>query len=164
MTKIISLVKLLFYIDNFKKLGRKIVFVTGCFDLLHSAHKLFLQKAKAKGDILAVGLEVDQRVKTMKGTDRPINLWPVRAANLARLKAVDFVFSLPSDINRPQAQSKLLAKLKPDVLAVSSHTYHLEKKRALVEKFGGRLKNVMEYDLQFSTSKLLSVRRKANKG
>ena len=157
--KIVSLKKLLFYISNFKKLGKKIVLVTGCFDLLHPIHKLFLQKAKAKGDILVVGLEVDQRVKTMKGTDRPINLWPVRAANLARLKAVDFVFSLPSDINRPQAQSKLLAGLKPDVLAVSSHTSHLSQKEKLVKRHNGQLRVVLKRIPNFSTSEILKHRQ-----
>lgn len=164
MTKIISLKKLLFYIDNFRQLGKTTVLVTGCFDLLHLAHQQFLQNAKKAGDILIVGLETDQRVRQLKGKGRPINSWSVRAQNLAQLPAVDMIFPLAKNISQSAAQRKLIQKIKPDILAVSSHTFYLDKKQALLEKFGGKVKIVMEYDPRFSTSKVLLARKKANKG
>jgi len=50
-----------------------VVLVTGVFDIFHSEHKVFLQKAKQAGDILLVGIESDVRVTQIKGPGRPIN-------------------------------------------------------------------------------------------
>ncbi len=151
------------YLKSLKKLGKKIVLVTGCFDLLHPAHQQFLIKAKAEGDLLLVGLESDYRLRKLKGEERPINPWLIRAKNLAVLKFVDFIFPLPLAMAKASVQEKIIRQIKPAILAVSSHSQHLQKKRTLMAKYGGKLKVVMTYDPRFSTSKLLSTLKKANK-
>ena len=156
--KITTLKKLLFYINNLKCLDKKIVLVTGCFDILHQAHRQFLDQAKKIGDVLMVGLEGDKRTRKLKGPNRPINTWKVRAQNLASQKVVDFIFPLPEDLDQPQVQSELINQLRPDILAVSSHTLHLDKKRKLMRKYGGQLKIVSLFNPSVSTTKLLSVR------
>ena len=45
---------------------RKKVFVTGCFDLLHSGHVAFLAEAAQHGDLI-VGIGSDENVKNLKG-------------------------------------------------------------------------------------------------
>ncbi len=45
---------------------RKKIFVTGCFDLLHSGHIAFLEEAAMHGD-LYVGIGSDRTVKSLKG-------------------------------------------------------------------------------------------------
>jgi cytidyltransferase-like protein len=42
------------------------VFVTGCFDLLHSGHVAFLEEAATHGDLI-VGIGSDETVKSLKG-------------------------------------------------------------------------------------------------
>jgi cytidyltransferase-like protein len=46
--------------------GRKKVFVTGCFDMLHSGHIAFLEEAAAHGDVYA-GIGSDETVSRLKG-------------------------------------------------------------------------------------------------
>lgn len=48
------------------------VFVSGCFDMLHSGHIEFLQRAAAQGDDLYVALGSDRTVFELKGTP-PVN-------------------------------------------------------------------------------------------
>ena len=39
--------------------GAKVVFTNGCFDILHPGHIHCLQRAKAMGDYLVIGLNSD---------------------------------------------------------------------------------------------------------
>ena len=55
-----------------KKQDKKLVFTNGCFDILHSGHVDYLNKAKQLGDYLLVGLNSDISVKSIKGEKRPI--------------------------------------------------------------------------------------------
>ena len=55
-----------------KKQDKKLVFTNGCFDILHSGHVDYLNKAKQLGDYLLVGLNSDISVKNIKGEKRPI--------------------------------------------------------------------------------------------
>jgi cytidyltransferase-like protein len=46
--------------------GRQKVFVTGCFDMLHSGHITFLEEAASYGDVY-VGIGSDETVRRLKG-------------------------------------------------------------------------------------------------
>jgi cytidyltransferase-like protein len=50
---------------------KKIVFVSGCFDMLHSGHIAFLKEAAEYGD-LYIGLGSDKTLKELKGRE-PVN-------------------------------------------------------------------------------------------
>ncbi len=50
-----------------------IVFISGCFDMLHSGHVEFFQRAAALGDQLYVALGSDQTVYDLKGRS-PANI------------------------------------------------------------------------------------------
>lgn len=143
------------FLDAVRQTKKKIILATGVFDLLHNEHKLFLEKAKAAGDVLVVGVECDLRVKQIKGSDRPI--WPEtkRVSELQALPYVDFVFILPSQFNSPADHEGLIASLKPAVLAVSSHTDHLAAKQAILEKYGGTVQVVHQHNPAVSTSRVL---------
>ncbi|MFW6314837.1 MAG: adenylyltransferase/cytidyltransferase family protein, partial [Desulfohalobiaceae bacterium] len=52
--------------------GQKLVFTNGCFDLLHPGHVDLLQKARAYGSKLMVGLNSDKSVQRLKGWPRPV--------------------------------------------------------------------------------------------
>lgn len=70
---------------------KKIIFTNGCFDILHSGHVAYLQKARELGDALVVGINSDRSVKTLKGRERPINDQLDRARVIAALESVDYV-------------------------------------------------------------------------
>lgn len=136
--------------------GLRIVFASGVFDLLHQEHLNFLQKAKAAGDILVVALESDVRVRQIKGDGRPIHAQAVRKAKLEELGFIDLVFVLPENFSQPSQHEQLIAEVRPAIFAVSSHTAHLDKKRAIVEKYGGKLVVVHQQNPNVSTTLLLA--------
>jgi len=72
--------------------GQRIVFTNGCFDLLHIGHVRYLHKAKELGDILIVGLNSDDSVRSLgKGPGRPVIPESQRAEIVAALHCVDVV-------------------------------------------------------------------------
>ena len=133
----------------------KKVLVTGVFDILHAEHIQFLQKAKKIGEYLVIGIESDVRVKKMKGADRPVNSQEKRVENLKKLNLADEVFILPEQFSKPEDHSALIQKIRPQFLAVSSHTKHLDRKRAIVESFGGTVVVVHQHNPKVSTTQLL---------
>lgn len=98
-------------IQRLKKQGRKIAFTNGCFDILHYGHVKYLEDAKAKADILAVGLNSDASIRRIKGASRPINRQAGRARILEALSAVDYITIFNED-----TPLKLIQLLKPDIL------------------------------------------------
>jgi D-beta-D-heptose 7-phosphate kinase/D-beta-D-heptose 1-phosphate adenosyltransferase len=94
-----------------KRNGKGVVFTNGCFDLLHPGHIRSLEAARALGDVLIIGLNSDESVRTLKGPGRPVIPAEERAEILASLECVDAV--LIFDELTPQ---KVIAALLPDVL------------------------------------------------
>lgn len=99
-------------LDARRQRGETVVFTNGCFDLLHPGHVELLEKAKALGSLLVVGLNSDASVRALgKGADRPLRTERDRARMLAALEAVDYVvlFDEPDP-------GRLIAQVAPDVL------------------------------------------------
>lgn len=94
-----------------KRNGRRIVFTNGCFDLLHPGHVDVLERARALGDALVVGLNSDASVRELKGAGRPVIPEHERAEILAALEAVDAVIIFDEPTPR-----EVIARLLPDVL------------------------------------------------
>lgn len=111
--------------------------------------------ASAVGDILIVGVECDERVRELKGPGRPRQKQLLRLRQLQSLSFVDVAFILPKDFSHPAAHRLLLKMLRPDVLAVSQHSPHQEKKSALMTSIGGELQVVHAHNPAISTTKLL---------
>jgi len=76
------------------------VFVNGSFDLLHTGHLDLLFYAKRLGTHLQVAIDSDERIRELKGFDRPVNPLHVRKAIMQALKPVDSVsvFSTDEDL------------------------------------------------------------------
>ena len=98
-------------VQRLKKLGKKIVFTNGCFDILHRGHVSYLDTAKSFGDVLILGLNSDASVKRLKGENRPINQQEDRAFVLAGLQSVDFI-----TIFDEETPYSLIKMLEPDIL------------------------------------------------
>jgi D-beta-D-heptose 7-phosphate kinase/D-beta-D-heptose 1-phosphate adenosyltransferase len=77
------------------------VLVNGTFDIIHLGHLELLNYAKSQGEYLLVAIDVDERVKQLKGLSRPINNQFERKTLLENLKAVDEVrfFTTDEDLN-----------------------------------------------------------------
>ncbi|WP_243313073.1 D-glycero-beta-D-manno-heptose 1-phosphate adenylyltransferase [Fundidesulfovibrio agrisoli] len=88
-----------------------IVFTNGCFDLLHAGHVDLLERARALGRVLVVGLNADASVSGLKGPSRPVTAFADRARVLAGLACVDFV----TGFDRP-TPLELIEAVRPDVL------------------------------------------------
>ncbi len=131
------------------------VLVTGVFDVLHPEHMLFLQKAKKLGGRLLVGIESDARVQKLKGLARPVNSEEARKKNLLELNIADEVFILPEQFDSPDDHRKLLASVRPDILAVSSHTPHIAEKLQLLKEIGGRVEIVHQHNPSISSTKII---------
>jgi D-beta-D-heptose 7-phosphate kinase/D-beta-D-heptose 1-phosphate adenosyltransferase len=93
-----------------RRQGRRVVFTNGCFDLLHRGHVDLLNRAKALGDVLVVGLNSDESIARLKGPDRPVTRLEDRAQVLAALSAVDHLVAFDD----PTATG-LITRLRPDV-------------------------------------------------
>ncbi len=138
ITKIKNLSQMKTIIAHLKKQDRRVVFTNGCFDILHVGHIRYLREAKAKGDVLVVGLNTDRSVRTIKGEKRPIVPEKERAEVLAGLESVDYIvfFSEPDPL-------RLISALKPNVLVKGADW---PKSgiigREIVEQAGGRIVRV----------------------
>lgn len=73
------------------------VFVNGTFDILHVGHIQLLYYAKSLGDRLIVGIDSDERVRSLKGENRPINNEYERFMLLSALKPVNGVIIFDTD-------------------------------------------------------------------
>jgi len=70
--KIVALSKVKSLSSRLKSKKKKIVFTNGCFDIIHIGHVKYLERAKAFGDVLIVGVNSDSSMKKIKGSKRPI--------------------------------------------------------------------------------------------
>jgi D-beta-D-heptose 7-phosphate kinase/D-beta-D-heptose 1-phosphate adenosyltransferase len=137
-------------LEGRRRLGQRIVFTNGCFDVLHTGHVRYLEEARAQGDLLIVALNGDASVQQLKGKTRPINSQQDRANVLAGLQAVDFVtvFDEPTPL-------RIIQALRPDVL-VKGGDYSKQEVigASLVESYGGRV-HLACFHEGFSTTQLL---------
>ncbi len=138
--------------------GSRIVFTNGCFDLMHVGHTRYLQAAKALGDLLVVGVNTDESVRSLeKAPDRPIVQEAQRAEVVAALGCVDFVvlFSEPDP-------KTLITAVQPDIL-VKGGDWALDRiiGRDVVEARGGRVQTIPLVP-GFSTTALIHRIRSAS--
>jgi len=89
----------------------RVVFTNGVFDLLHPGHVDVLVGARARGDVLVVGVNSDASVQRLKGPGRPVRSEGERVYVLAALQAVDAVTLFDQD-----TPLELVQLLKPDVI------------------------------------------------
>ncbi len=132
--------------------GKKVVFTNGCFDILHAGHVDYLNKAKALGDVLIIGLNADDSIKRIKGEKRPIVNENDRAFLLSNLKAVDYVVLFHED-----TPGDIIDFLIPDVL-IKGGDWAIDKivGRETVESNGGEVKTI-DFVTDQSTSNIIQT-------
>lgn len=131
---------------EWRRQKKKIVFTNGCFDILHRGHVDCLQKAKALGDILIVGVNSDASVKRLKGDSRPINTVQDRAYLLKAMDCVDEVVVFEED-----TPYELIQAVQPDIL-VKGGDYRAEE--VVGREFAGEVR-ILPFVEGYSTSEII---------
>lgn len=87
------------------------VFTNGCFDIVHLGHIDYLEKARALGDRLVLGLNTDASVSRIKGPLRPVVNEYARSRLMAAMAFIDLVvlFDEPTP-------KELIEAIRPDIL------------------------------------------------
>lgn len=136
------------------RLGKKVVFTNGCFDLLHVGHIRYLQQAKALGDLLVVGVNSDNSVKRLKGPTRPLQSEKDRAEILTALRSVDFVVIFDED-----SPENLIHEVHPDVL-VKGGDWTVDKilGAPFVLSYGGSVRSLQFVDEKSSSNLIKKAR------
>ncbi len=153
---VLSLQDLELYRQELRAAGQTLVFTNGHFDLLHVGHLDYLEKARALGDALIVGVNGDESTRTLKGEGRPIVPAVYRARLLAALEPVNIAIIFEDD-----TAIKLVEALQPEIYvkggdyaADSSHPAKPLPERGAVEAYGGKVV-LIDYLPDQSTSALI---------
>ena len=93
-----------------RQAGQRIVLTNGCFDVIHAGHVAYLRDAKNQGDVLVVGINVDDQVTAMKGDGRPVYTLADRMAILSELACVDYVIPFEEPTSH-----RLIESVMPDL-------------------------------------------------
>lgn len=140
--------------EQLKAKNKKVVFTAGSWDLLHVGQCRYLEEAKARGDVLVVGVSSNEAIKRVKGPNKPILDERIRAEMLTYLRAVDFVTILPEPSCQPS-----LGLLKPDVYVTVKEDwtsdYEQSKEYKTVTKYGGTVEVVDRQSTAVSTTKII---------
>ena len=99
------------YILKKADLEETIIFTNSVFDILHTGHLKLLEYAKSKGNKLIVGINSDESVKRLKGSNRPVNNHMLRKEQLLALPWVDEVHIFKED-----TPLELMNWLNPDLI------------------------------------------------
>jgi D-beta-D-heptose 7-phosphate kinase / D-beta-D-heptose 1-phosphate adenosyltransferase len=135
--------------------GKAIVFTHGAFDVLHSGHINFLERARAGGDVLVVGLHLDTHIRVYKGPGRPLLPLRDRMRVVGALRVVDFVISCPGS-----DAVDVLEVLRPEVYVKDDQVnVQATVEATAVMGYGGQI-CILPYTAGVSTS--MVIRRLLN--
>lgn len=130
--------------------GARLVVTNGHFDLLHVGHLDYLEKARALGDALIVGINGDASSARLKGPGRPLVPAVERARLVAALKPVTL-----SVIFEQATADALLRALQPEIYVKGGDYAHKPlPERATVTAYGGEI-HLIDYLPERSTSRLI---------
>jgi rfaE bifunctional protein nucleotidyltransferase chain/domain len=150
--KIVDAQQLAAVAEEMRVKGLKLVLTNGCFDLLHAGHVRYLEAARALGDALAVAINGDESVRTLKGEGRPLNNENDRAEVIAAFECVDHVIIFPE-----VRATNLLEKVPPAIYVKGGDyrpdTLHAEE-RAALERVGAEIR-ILPFEQGHSTSTLI---------
>jgi rfaE bifunctional protein nucleotidyltransferase chain/domain len=134
-----------------RRMGQRLVFTNGHFDLLHVGHLDYLEQARALGDALFVGLNGDSGTRRLKGTGRPLVPAAERARLLAALAPVSAVIIFEDD-----TAAGLLRALQPEIYVKGGDYRDKPLPEApLVADYGGQVV-LIDYLPDHSTSALIA--------
>lgn len=125
----------------------KVIWVNGCFDVLHRGHIELFKYAKSLGDYLIVGLDSDERIREAKGNARPFNTLQDRICMLDSIKYIDSVVSFSSD----RELELCVDYYRPKIMVVGSDW---QGKKVIGQEFADEVKYFGRVG-DYSTTKIL---------
>ncbi len=84
------------FLDEQRSQGKKIGYTSGCYDLIHFNHFWYFQLCRRQCDVLIVGVDSDEMVRSEKGLTRPFTSDFKRLLMVDALKPVTFAFIMGS--------------------------------------------------------------------
>ena len=170
MEKIKSLPQAVIVAQAAKKSGKKIGFITGCFDILHEGHIDLFRFAKKHVDFLVIALDSDEAIREGKpacrqgrGEGRPIHSQKQRARILSELESVDMVIPITGNYSFLKKNSveslhdKIRDAVEADfIITTPQADKYWESKKERAEKAGVKI-------LLFTTVKPSSTSKIINK-
>jgi rfaE bifunctional protein nucleotidyltransferase chain/domain len=161
MNKILNLNEARILSKKLHQEKQTIVLTGGCFDILHVGHFSLFEHAKKEGDKLVVLLENDEKIKKTKGLKRPLHSQSERAYMLSLIIPIDYVILLPF-LESDDKYDDIIEKIKPDIIATTKNDPNIKHKKRQAEKIGAKVKEVIPYIPEKSTSNILAVLFKEN--
>lgn len=136
--------------QQYDSTGKTLVFTNGVFDLLHIGHLDYLEKARALGDALIIGLNDDTSTRKYKGEGRPLVPAIERARLLEALAPVTGVILFAD-----ATADHLLMAIQPHIYCKGGdYTPETLPEYPTVQAYGGKV-SLIDYLLNHSTSNLI---------
>ncbi len=127
----------------------KKVFVNGTFDILHPGHVALLTYARSLGDFLLVAVDSDDRVRSLKNVDRPVNDIDFRIKMLESLKPVNRAVVFNSE----QELEDIVREYAPDFMVIGSDYKH---KRVVAKEHAKHL-IFFDRDYRYSSTQIIDT-------
>jgi len=155
---------MIFSFEDIEKLRRKlhtkkVVYVSGCFDIVHEGHIQFLEKAATLGDALVVGVLPSKYIREFKKRE-PVRTQRQRAYLLNALKPVTDVVLSPYSKNKFRSIDVLRA-LRPAILFRSEKNHMYLPIRKELNALGIRLKSQPMRKVNSTTRTIKKVKKMA---
>jgi cytidyltransferase-like protein len=126
-----------------KNQDKKIVFCTGCYDILQSGHAVFFSQCKELGDLLVVGVGRDSVISSLKGPGRPVNPENNRLYLVAAMHEVDHAVLNSEFVGEGKIDFKsTLENLRPDIFVLNDDDSGVTEKKRLCDILGIEIKFV----------------------
>ena len=123
------------------------IWMNGCFDVLHYGHFKLIEYAKSFDGKLVIGIDSDERVKFLKGMDRPFHTQEQRRFNLMQISGVDAVITFDNE----DELRKQIELYSPDIFVIGDEYMY---KPIVGGEFAKEIKFYKKID-GLSTTKLL---------
>ncbi|MGK7393392.1 MAG: adenylyltransferase/cytidyltransferase family protein [Candidatus Cyclobacteriaceae bacterium M3_2C_046] len=122
---------------------QKVVFCTGCYDILQSGHAVFFNQCKSFGDLLVVGVGRDNTIEQLKGPGRPVNPESNRVYLVASLQDVDYAVLNDLEIGKGKVDFKnVLEQLRPDIFILNDDDSAVAEKKEICDALGIKIEFV----------------------
>lgn len=138
-------------IGHCRGLGLKIVLTQGSWDMIHIGHARYMQEAKKYGDLLVVGVDSDEKIKSRKGPERPIVPQDERMEMITHLRHVDLVAL--KELRDPKWH--MIKLVCPDVLIATKRQGYSKEELKELKKYCGK---VVMLESQATTSTSAKIR------
>jgi len=94
----------------------RIIWINGCFDVVHRGHIELFKYAKSFDGMVVVGIDSDDRVRSLKGETRPINNQEDRKFLLESVRYIDKVVVF----NTEEELATAINLHNPDIMIIGS--------------------------------------------